>query len=781
MKDFDFLPELPKPNLDDRQYDDLVRECFLRIPRYCPEWTNHNPGDPGVALVELFAWLTDQMLWRFNQVPRRNYITFLELLGIRLQPPVPAQTELTFYLTKSQTSAIAIPNATEVATLRTETQEAVVFTSDCELVIGTPQIKHILFAALVETHLSPNSLANPFANSTQERNHEWEAIEETPLFEPQPRPGNCFYLVLTEPTEHLAGNVVAVTFKGRPATPTGIDPEDPPLRWEAWNGQKWQPILLKRTDDRTKGFSFSEIAEEGFNPISEGADVLLHLPQELPKTDRGTSYEGYWIRCAYTTSTGQQRGYSVPPQIVGLSIRAIGGTVKASQCVYVDQELLGISNGEPGQKFTLQSQPVLGDDKERMLRGERIRVKLPGGNTTEYWQDWDEVSDFAGSTSTQLHYILDAISGEVQFGPLIHEPAHLKQQTDQRTQLQAWGKDNRRSNPPQTPLSFPASALQQEELRRQYGAVPQPGAEIYMTSYRTGGGTKGNVGAGELTILKVAIPYIKSVTNHQLAKSGRDADSLAQAVVRVPEILRTREAAITPEEFEAVAKRANPQVARVHCLTDPTKTSGGIVRLLVVPDVSDVTQTGISSLTFQQDFPGGMSPNEHFKLTNELRQKVLEYMQSRKPLGIQVRLEEPEYIGVRACVEVMLERKYDNLHDQAEVRSRLLAMLYKFLNPLTGGLDGKGWEWGRPVYVSDIIAKCQEISEIRYVGAVKLFRLLREGQGWLQLEVPEPVIKPGIDALICSWADESDWQQAEERDRWKYGHDVRFIDQLLYR
>jgi len=194
-------------------------------------------------------------------------------------------------------------------------------------------------------------------------------------------------------------------------------------------------------------------------------------------------------------------------------------------------------------------------------------------------------------------------------------------------------------------------------LKRQYGAVPQPGAEIYMTSYRTGGGTKGNVGAGELTILKVAIPYIKSVTNHQLAKSGRDADSLAQAVVRVPEILRTREAAITPEEFEAVAKRANPQVARVHCLTDPTKTSGGIVRLLVVPDVSDVTQTGISSLTFQQDFPSGMSPNEHFKLTNELRQKVLEHMQSRKPLGIQVRLEEPEYIGVRAYVEVMLERK----------------------------------------------------------------------------------------------------------------------------
>ena len=95
--EFNFLPQLPKSNLDDRAYQDLVDECLLRIPRYCPEWTNYNPSDPGVTMVELFAWLTDQMLMRFNQVPRRNYVAFLEMLGIRLQPPAPARTEVTFY------------------------------------------------------------------------------------------------------------------------------------------------------------------------------------------------------------------------------------------------------------------------------------------------------------------------------------------------------------------------------------------------------------------------------------------------------------------------------------------------------------------------------------------------------------------------------------------------------------------------------------------------------------------------------------------------------------
>jgi hypothetical protein len=46
-KEFDFLPNLPKSDLDDRTFAELVNECLLRIPRYCPEWTNYNPSDPG--------------------------------------------------------------------------------------------------------------------------------------------------------------------------------------------------------------------------------------------------------------------------------------------------------------------------------------------------------------------------------------------------------------------------------------------------------------------------------------------------------------------------------------------------------------------------------------------------------------------------------------------------------------------------------------------------------------------------------------------------------------
>lgn len=71
---------LPLPNLDDRTYADLVEEARSLIPIECPEWTDHNPSDTGIILIELFAWLTEMVLYRVNRIPDQNFATFLTLL-----------------------------------------------------------------------------------------------------------------------------------------------------------------------------------------------------------------------------------------------------------------------------------------------------------------------------------------------------------------------------------------------------------------------------------------------------------------------------------------------------------------------------------------------------------------------------------------------------------------------------------------------------------------------------------------------------------------------------
>ena len=69
------------PNLDDRRYQELLDEALARIPVYTPEWTNFNKSDPGVTMIEVFAFLTESLLYRSNQIPERNRKKFLQVIN----------------------------------------------------------------------------------------------------------------------------------------------------------------------------------------------------------------------------------------------------------------------------------------------------------------------------------------------------------------------------------------------------------------------------------------------------------------------------------------------------------------------------------------------------------------------------------------------------------------------------------------------------------------------------------------------------------------------------
>ncbi len=730
--EFDFLPKLPNSNLDDRTFDELVDECILRIPRYCPEWTDRNLSDPGVTLIELFAWLSDQMLMRFNQVPRKNYVAFLELLGLRLHSPTPAQTDITFYLTTDLPEAYTIAAGTEVATERTETEEAIIFSTDEELTIGKPRLRHFLVASTADD--TPQALSDRTSHWDRQGESAWTG-NELPLFAEQPQPGNCFYLAFGS-EEPLDGNVLAVNFKGARGTPTGIDPNHPPRRWEAWNGKSWQPVLLRESNDGTRGFSFNEVAQQGGNP-EQGGDVVLHLPQNWPTTSF-TAYRGRWLRCVLTVpKSNQQSDYASSPRVTGLAVRTIGGSVRASQSITIEQEQLGISNGKPGQSFQVQSPPIL-----KRQEGEYIEVASANGQP----QTWKEVPDFADSGSDSLHYTIDSLTGTVQFGPLIREPEALKLQTQVREDIQD-------SLPEET---FTGRETQLRLLERQYGAVPPRGSVITIVAYRTGGGKKGNVQAGTLRFLKSAIPYVASVTNYYPARNGADAESLDQAVLRAPRMLRTRDRAVTAEDFEVLTLQAGGGgIARVKCLPASESRSAGSVSLLIVPQANtDAIDLGL-----------GIEP-ERFALTPTLQQQVLNYLDERRLLGVQVHLQAPEYTGVAVQAEVGLEPAYNNPTARREILNQLRVTLYRYLNPLTGGLEGTGWPFGRPVYPSDIVALLQKIPGVRYLGAVLLFSLRRQGETWQRQTTPESFIDPGPFGSICSWAD----------DRLRASHDIRQIN-----
>jgi len=98
------------PRLDDRSYDQILRETLARIPVHTPEWTNFTPSDPGVTLIELFAFMTDNMLYRCNLVPERNRLKFLQLLALPLRPASAAQGVITIANERGPMETVTLPS-----------------------------------------------------------------------------------------------------------------------------------------------------------------------------------------------------------------------------------------------------------------------------------------------------------------------------------------------------------------------------------------------------------------------------------------------------------------------------------------------------------------------------------------------------------------------------------------------------------------------------------------------------------------------------------------------
>ncbi len=130
---------IPSPNLDDRNFDDIVQEAVRLIPQYCPEWTNHNRSDPGITLIELFAWMTEMTLYRLNRVPDKNFLAFLELMGISLTPPQPARTVMWFGI-NPKADKVNVPANTRIGTKPGQDGNYVTFETETDVVVTNNEL-----------------------------------------------------------------------------------------------------------------------------------------------------------------------------------------------------------------------------------------------------------------------------------------------------------------------------------------------------------------------------------------------------------------------------------------------------------------------------------------------------------------------------------------------------------------------------------------------------------------------------------------------------------------
>jgi predicted phage baseplate assembly protein len=494
---------LPVPNLDDRRFQDLVDDSKRFVQRRCPDWSDHNVSDPGVTLIETFAMVAEQVLYRLNRVPDRLYVKFLELLGIELVPPAPARADVTFWLSAPRQDAVAVTAGTEVATQRTEHDGAVAFETAEDLAILPCSLAAVATA----------SDAGQVVDRTEQL-----AEGAFPCFSSPPRVGDALLVGLSAAVPRCA---VTIRVDCR-AQGAGVDPRNPPLVWEAWIGRRWSPCELDPGADTTGGFNRS-------------GDWVLHVPPEHVESVIDGRRAG-WLRCRLVTPAEGQPFYQEPPRILAASAFTVGGTIPAEHAETVRDEMLGISEGVPGQRFPLARGPVLGADGP-------LVIEVADGDG---WHRWERVERFDTSSPADRHFRLDTTSGEIVFGPAVR---------------------------------------QSDGGVVQFGAVPAKAAPVRATVYRIGGGHRGNVAARTIATLRTSVPFVNRVENRRPATDGVDGEDIESAKKRAPAFLRTRQRAVTTADYEYLARAADPRAARTRCLAGEG-AEVAVIRLAVVPVIT---------------------------------------------------------------------------------------------------------------------------------------------------------------------------------------------------
>ncbi len=645
---------LPVPNLDDRKFQDIVSEARSKIPLYCPKWTDYNLSDPGVTLIELFAWMTEMLLYRLNRVPDKNYIKFMDLIGIRLQPPKPAVVDVSFRLSAPQPEPVTIPRGTEIATVRTETQDAVTFTTSEDFTVLIPELAYALTTpdGAVFTDIMP-ALRNP--------------DQRTPVFQEVPQEDDALYLGYSN---DLRAHTLVLTVQSN-LEGIGVDPQAPPWSWEYWDGEHERWAAVKLESDTTGGFN-------------SNGQIVFRIPANSAM-EEVNGHNACWIRCRATRPRSGQSAYGSSPRVRSIISESIGCAVAASQALRTNSEFLGRSDGTPGQAFQLQNTPVLTRED-----GETIEIETENDGEFEKWR---EVSDFADSGADDRHFTCDSVSGEIQFGPVIRQPA---------------GEE------------------------RRYGRIPARDRRVRFTSYRSGGGIVGNVGAGTITVLKSSIPYVDSVTNHEKARGGVDAETLERAKLRAPQVLRASTRAVTAEDFERLAREASTGIARAKCIS-PGVQAGmqgpppGTVQLLLVPRVAE---------------SNGYIPLEQLEVPRYVQEDVRQYLDERRLLATRLEIASPQYVYVVVSVTVKARRGNDHQLVAGDVEKRL----YRYINPICGGAEGDGWPFGRSLNLSEVFAVLQGINTVDYIEEVKIFL----GEAGSDAVKEATRVDISLDALLCS-------------------------------
>jgi len=711
------------PNLDDRRYQELLDEALARVPVYTPEWTNFNKSDPGVTLIEIFAFMTESLLYRANQIPERNRKKFLKLLNVPLQPATSAQGLATINNDKGLLQTVTLNDGVELRAgkvpFRTTRpldvlpiegriyfKQKIDSPSDQMMAYyqqlyasfrGTPQDPP---PTLYQAQSFPLPGGDPVQLSQTVDGYLWLALfvresDKPPASWKDAAREAIAGKILTVGVVPFLENNTAILPSGRaasapspvtlefyipnlPATGGLLDsqnrvPQYRPLSSSPSTDVFTQPGIV----DVTMPDKNSLQLWNNIDPLESGVGALPPSLEDTSLNDRLIT----WLQIRPSAVT--------PAQFKWIGINC----APVSQRERVSAELLPAGTGEPDQVMKLSHAPVL-------AKSVNIAVTTTQGVTNT----WTEVDDMflAGpevpvpdlrlppgspvppfDESKARVFVLDPEAGQITFGDGAH------------------------------------------------GARPPEGSRLRAT-YDFSQGAAGNVGPDSMS----QGPEGFKVTNPVRTWGGADAETASDGEKQISRYLQHRDRLVTAYDFETVTLRTpGVEIGRVEVLPNyhPELSSGrggdaaGAVTLMLVPTFDPVT-------------PDAPSPSNDFLDT------VCSYLDTRRLVTTEVFLRGPEYVGIWISIGIQVLPGIN----PAPVREAVKTAVLQFLAPIVGGPQQlpddpavllnaplspsiyKGWPLGKPVISLEVMTIAGRTSGVEFVQDVLL---AQSGPAVAQVEI----------------------------------------------
>ena len=676
---------LPNPILDDRSYQQLRDELVRRIPVYTPEWTDHNASDPGVTLIELFAFLGENMLYRFNQIPEATKLAFLNLLQIPVRPASAARAMLTIATTDPKGVLVSRAAEAKAGRLAFETRSEVHVWPVSVMALGRVR------TAAPDPATEPE--AHEFAVRALDAVGGLEEGEEAVYYENRTVPaegdgppvdfdatvdGMLWAAVLGEDgadINEMNGALLNIGFVPDLAVPAmdevdaclgvGSESTGPAVEWQVSTGElgtDGSPVYKKVAleGDTTGGLSREGICR--LRLPADAADVgpfVVKDPDQLgtgdlpPSLDEETAAKVlFWLRAF--RHDGSRFGKVL---LVGANASEVVQTKTASA------EFLGTGNAQPNQSCKLVHRPVVEGSVV-------VQVEEAGG-----WREWQTVGGFHASAADDRHYRIDLEAGEVLFG----------------------------------------NGLQ--------GLPPQIGQRIRAVEYKYGGGEEGNVGPKAVSKMP-KYPSVKA-ENPLRAWGGGPKETIEEALDRIPGELRRRDRAVTASDFRELALMTpGVDVDRAETLAlfhppSRNRSAAGVVSVVVWPREDPA-------------HPNAPLPNRN------LLRSVCGWLDQRRLVTTELYVIPPTYRKVAVSIGLRVQPGYGI----EEVRRWVELVIRQYLAPLPPfGPSGQGWPLGRRVHGPELEAAALQVEGVEFLEDLRVAGWDEESQSWIQdtVEPVEPV------------------------------------------